>query len=208
MNKYEKTNKSKEKKKEIFEEQKNKLKKILQTCGNKILFPKDMINDISKINGLELLSYYMYGYNSFIKEARTLLKRIVYIRYWGYFFSTYEQWTISVNSIPIGIDKYKKEIVKLTHEKSDLILKSLLINLDSWQTKILTFMSIVKNNKNLDYIFCYFDNLENKEIKKSLTIQNVQMLLPVFLNSKTIKKSKESLEYNNLYYNVPDLFIF
>lgn len=196
--------------KAIFNEQKNKLIKILHPYKNKILFPKEMICDLEKINGLQNLSFSIYSYNSYIKEARYLLKRIRNTYFWGYFFNKYEDWYISVNTIPAGIEKYKKEILKEIKEQSELIMQSLLIKLDScveknYLDKITLFMSIDKNTKKLDYIYEYFDKNENKQIQKSLKIKQIQILLPLFSNSKSIKKPQN---IENLYYGIPDLFLF
>lgn len=196
--------------KTIFNEQKNKLIKILLLYKNKILFPKEMIYDMGKIDGLQNLSFSLHSYNSYIKEARYLLKRLRNIYFWGYFFNKHEDWYISVNTIPEGIEKYKKEILKEIKEQSELILQSLLIKLDScveknYLDKITLFISIDKNTKNLDYVFEEFDKIENKQIQKSLKIKQIQMLLPLFSNSKSIKKQKN---IENVYYSVPDLFLF
>lgn len=196
--------------KNIFEEQKNKLINILITYRNKILFPKEMIFDIGKIKGLENLSFYMSCYNSYIKESRYLLKRLRCTYFWGYFFNTYENWYVSVNTIPAGIEKYKKEIFTEIKEKSKLIIQSLLIKLDScsennFMDKISFFMSIDKNTKKLDYTYDDFDKNNNVQIKQSLKIKQIQMILPLFSNSKSIKNSQN---IENLYYDVPDLFLF
>lgn len=192
-------------KQSTFQEQKQKLIKILNLYKNKILFPIEMINDIKKINGLEQLSHYLYAYNSFIKEARYLSKKLKNISFWGYFFNTYDNWFVSVNSIPIGIEKYHKEILKETIDKTTLISESLFIKLNSWHEKISIFMSIHKNCKNLDYIYKYINKTENIHVKKSLTIVDIKILLPVFSNSKLIKKINS---IDNLYYNIPDLYLF
>lgn len=196
--------------KNIFKEQKNKLINILIPYRNKILFPKEMILDIGKINGLENLSFNMSCYNSYIKESRYLLKKLRCTYFWGYFFNTYENWYVSVNIIPAGIEKYKKEIFTEIKENSKLIIQSFLIKLDSYlennfMDKISFFMSINKNIKNLDYIYDDFDKNNNVYIKQSLKIKQIQMLFPLFSNSKSIKNF-ENIE--NLYYDISDLYFF
>ena len=62
--------------------QKKNFESILNIYKKKILFPKEFIQDIKNISGLENLSYYIQGYNSFIKEARNLSYELKKVSSW------------------------------------------------------------------------------------------------------------------------------
>lgn len=183
--------------------EKNKFLNILKTCKNKILFPKEMISDIKKINELKYLYYLIKNYNNVIIDARKLFKKLYNINCWGYYFNKQSYWNYLVNEINIKITVYRNEIMKSIKKNSNIIINKLLIKFNCWIEKIRFFMFINKNIKNLDYIYEDYDQVKNKSIKKSLKISQVLTLLPMFTNSKSL------IVNSNIYhYTIPDLYFF
>lgn len=184
-----------------FIKEKKELENILNLYKKKVLFPKEFIHDIEKISGLSSLSWYINGYNSLIKESRYLLKELKKVSSWGYIFNSYKSWNMSVNLIKIGINKYQTEILNCIEEKSELIIKSLLIKFDNvyWIDKIVIFMSITKDSISTNKFMC-IRNFNSVQLVDELTLKQVKNLLPLFSNSKLVEQK------DLFYYQIPDLY--
>lgn len=180
--------------------EKKQFENILNVYKKKVLFPKEFIHDIGKISGLESFTWCIRGYNSLIIESRYLLKELKKVSSWGYIFNSYKSWFMAVNSIEIGMNKYQTEILNCIENKSELIIKSLLIKFDYsyWISKIIIFMSITKDSITTNKFICV-RNFGSTQLLDELKLEQVKKLLPLFSNSKLIRKK------DSIYYPISDL---
>lgn len=173
---------------------------ILNIYKNKIIFPKEFIADIKKINGLTNLYHYIEGYNSAIKEARYLSTKLKNVSSWGYIFNSYNSWYNSINIVGIEIKKYQSLILNMVEENQLLIEYYIGDNFtySNWLFRLIVFMYLIKDSDDSNNFICerFFDKIK---LVNNLNLEQAEKLLIIFSNSKLIQKKY-------LYYTIPDLY--
>lgn len=187
--------------KKFIDEKKN-LTDILSTNANKILFPKEFIQDIKCVkNKLYILLYYIEEYNKTITKSRQLLKKIEKLSSWGYVFNSYDSWNISTYNIMVQIKKYAMLIVYFFQNNEKLLKKIFGLDLtyNEWIEKINIFVYLRKTISDGETNYIYVKDFGKINLIEKYPLEQVEELLPILTNQM---ESKDKIKY----YHITDMY--